>query len=146
MEESSEIVEDIKKKPARRKYIIAAVIVLLCILAGYIYRVMTWQSESQIKGDRLEFLAGIPEFRDLNLSTTESELQQHIERFGLSVQRTVEKDGGVTYHLFAGKGENIIVMFDNNHKCIGIQRMSPISLNLNEGSELTTRNLICNLR
>jgi hypothetical protein len=130
------------KKPSWRKYTIAAVIILLCFLTGYTYRVMIWQSESHIKGDRLEFLTGIPEFRDLNLSTTESELQRHIKRFSLSVQRTVEKDGGVSYNLFTGKGENIIVMFDNNHKCIGIQRMSPISLNLNEESELTIRNLI----
>ena len=32
---------DSQKKPSRRKYIIAAVIIL-CILAGYIYKVVTW--------------------------------------------------------------------------------------------------------
>ena len=46
MEESSEIVIESKKKPALKKYILAAVIIFLCIFAGYIYKVITWEPKS----------------------------------------------------------------------------------------------------
>ena len=53
MKDTIEKASNTKKKPSRRKYIIA-VGIILCILAGYIYLVVTWtpvDSESQKASD-----------------------------------------------------------------------------------------------
>ena len=71
MEESSEIVIESKKKPARglclrQKYIFAAVIIFLCIFAGLIYRAMTWtpkpdpDSEAKIRQEVAKRLGRYP--------------------------------------------------------------------------------------
>lgn len=44
----SQIIES-KKKPSRRKYIIAVVIIFLCILAGLIYRAVTWTPMGRVR-------------------------------------------------------------------------------------------------
>jgi hypothetical protein len=51
MEKSSENVIEIKKKPARRKYFIAAGIIFLCIFTGLIYRTMTWESKPDTESE-----------------------------------------------------------------------------------------------
>ena len=68
-----------------------------------------------------EFLANLPEFRDLDLSITEERLQGLIAQRNL--RSTVGQNGDTkSYHLFRPDGENIIVMFRDG-KCAGIQRM-----------------------
>ncbi|MBL7189882.1 MAG: hypothetical protein ISS70_26430 [Phycisphaerae bacterium] len=69
----------------------------------------------------LEFLAGIPEFRDLRLDMTERQLRLHIHLHSLAATFH-EKGDETTYHLFTGEGENVFVMFRNG-QCTGIQRM-----------------------
>jgi hypothetical protein len=57
MKDEIEKASSTKKKPSRRKYIIAAGIIFLCILSGLIYRAMTWEqkpdpaSEAKIRRD-----------------------------------------------------------------------------------------------
>ena len=43
MKDTIEKASNIKKKPSRRKYIITAGIIFLCIIAGLFYRAITWQ-------------------------------------------------------------------------------------------------------
>ena len=38
---------DSQKKPSRKKYIIPTIIIFLCILAGYIYMIVTWTKASE---------------------------------------------------------------------------------------------------
>ncbi len=40
-------------KPSRRRYIITAVIIFLCILAGLIYRAMTWESKPDPASEKI---------------------------------------------------------------------------------------------
>jgi internalin A len=53
MEESSEIVMKSIKKPTRRKYIFAAVIIFLSIFAGLIYMVMTSEQKSDPASEKV---------------------------------------------------------------------------------------------
>jgi hypothetical protein len=69
----------------------------------------------------LNFLAGIPEFRELSLSITEDKLKSSVNKNHLI--KTISGDSGLKiYHIYRQDGENVLVMFHNG-KCSGIQRM-----------------------
>ena len=55
-----------KKKPARRKYIIAAVIIFLCIFSGLIYRAITWTPEDSESTRRSEAIIRIAAAKKLH--------------------------------------------------------------------------------
>ena len=69
----------------------------------------------------LNFLAGIPEFREFSLSITEDKLKSSVNKNHLI--KTISGDAGLKiYHIYRRDGENVLVMFHNG-KCSGIQRM-----------------------
>jgi hypothetical protein len=85
------------------------------------------ESTKDLRGRKgLEFLAGIPEFRDLHLDMSERQLQLHIKLHSLA-SRFHEEGDETAYHLYTEEGENVIVMFRNG-RCSGIQRMRPDNL------------------
>jgi hypothetical protein len=75
----------------------------------------------------LEFLAQIPELGALRLDMTEDDLKAILEKENLraTVSESERTKGERNYHVFAGNGENVIVMFREG-KCSGIQRMQPL--------------------
>lgn len=81
--------------------------------------------ETTSSDDRLEFLRPIPEFRDLSLDITPNQVIQHAKRHTLRVEVDNRPGGSSSYHLFAPGGENVIVMFNADGECTGIQRMRP---------------------
>ena len=72
----------------------------------------------------LEFLDGIPEFRELRLKMSEAQLREIIHRHSLTNLLAASRDDSGNYHLFTRGGENVIVMFRDG-ECGGIQRMRP---------------------
>ena len=70
---------------------------------------------------KLDFLADVPEFRELNLKITEEQLKQIIVKHKL-VDRTSTTGGQTSHMLYNRGGECVIVMFRDG-KCSGIQRM-----------------------
>jgi len=70
---------------------------------------------------KLDFLASVPEFHELELKMTESGLNEIISRNKLGVQVTPEGNRK-SYRIWNQDGENVIVGFQNG-KCTGIQRM-----------------------
>ena len=70
---------------------------------------------------KLDFLAGVPEFHDLELKMTESDLNKIIAQNKLGVQSTAEGNRK-SYWIWNEDGENVIVGFEGGD-CTGIQRM-----------------------
>jgi formylmethanofuran dehydrogenase subunit D len=69
----------------------------------------------------LDFLTGIPEFRELNFVMTEYELKSVISKHHLL--RTIYNEmGRKFYHVYRQDGENVMVTFHKD-RCSGIQRM-----------------------
>ena len=75
---------------------------------------------------RLEFLKGV------YLKMPEREFQDMVKSRGLTVQITQDDDGGTSYHVSTESGErnvvvnfDVVVMFDKDGACRGIQRLQP---------------------
>jgi len=79
----------------------------------------------QVATKGMEFLAGIPEFRGLNLEITQDGLREIIDDHSLLVTRR-DGDDSTVYHVFTPGGENVIVTFRDG-ECAGIQRMRPVA-------------------
>lgn len=72
--------------------------------------------------DGLEFLKPYPMLRGLSLDMTQSQFLEIIKQQDLKSRTSVEA-GKVTYHLALGDDHMLIVMFDKDGKCKGIQRV-----------------------
>jgi hypothetical protein len=73
----------------------------------------------------MEFLAHIPELRELNLGMTEARLREIIHRHRHSVVATcTDESGRKHYRLYTTAGEHVRVGFREG-KCGGIQRLRP---------------------
>lgn len=70
----------------------------------------------------LPFLAKIPEFKTLTLAITEPTLRTHAQRHRLFL-REQKAAKGKSFWMITPAGENLIVMFGDDKKCRGIQRM-----------------------
>ncbi|KKK80751.1 hypothetical protein LCGC14_2820360, partial [marine sediment metagenome] len=70
---------------------------------------------------KLDFLQGLPEFHELDLTITEARLKAMIAEKGLLV-RVNQGRGLRSYHVYRQDGEHVIVMFRDG-KCAGVQRM-----------------------
>ena len=71
----------------------------------------------------IEFLAKIPEFRELNLKMTQPRLREIIHSYSVAAT-CVDLDDSRVYHLYTTEGENVLVTFRDG-ECAGIQRMRP---------------------
>ncbi|MFM9962448.1 MAG: M56 family metallopeptidase [Planctomycetaceae bacterium] len=70
----------------------------------------------------LEFLKPYPKLHGLSLDMTEPQFLVIVKRQELKTRKTVEGEK-VTHHIGLGDGHSLIVMFDKDGKCNGIQRV-----------------------
>lgn len=70
----------------------------------------------------LEFLKPYPNLHGLSLEMTEPRFLEIVKHQELKIRKTVEGDK-VTHHIALGDGHTLIVMFDKDAKCRGIQRV-----------------------
>jgi hypothetical protein len=94
--------------------------VLLAVVTGCASQPRTWDDPP--KG--LEFLQPVPELRGVNLQMNEREFVKVLRGKAVTVQKDVREDG-VGYHVHTRAGENVVVMFDREGACRGIQRLAP---------------------
>ncbi|MFM9964230.1 MAG: HEAT repeat domain-containing protein, partial [Planctomycetaceae bacterium] len=72
--------------------------------------------------DGLEFLKPYPKLHGLSLDMTEPQFLEIVKQQELKTRKTVEGEK-VTHHIALGDGHTLIVMFDKDAKCGGIQRV-----------------------
>lgn len=70
----------------------------------------------------LEFLKPYPKLHGLSLDMAEPQFLKIVKQQELKTRKTVEGDK-VTHHVMLGDGHTLIVMFDKDAKCNGIQRV-----------------------
>ncbi|MFM9962531.1 MAG: M56 family metallopeptidase [Planctomycetaceae bacterium] len=70
----------------------------------------------------LEFLKPYPKLHGLSLDMTEPQFLEIVKQQELKTRKTVEGEK-VTHHIALGDGHTLIVMFDKDAKCSGIQRV-----------------------
>ena len=75
-----------------------------------------------LAADGLEFLKPYPKLYGLSLDMTEAEFLEIVKQQELKNRKTVV-DEKVTYHISLGDDHTLIVMFDKDAKCSGIQRV-----------------------
>lgn len=77
--------------------------------------------------DGLEFLKSYPKLQTLSLKMTEPQFLEIVKQHGMTTRRSVEgnkSDGEkIARHINLGDGHSLIVMFDKDGKCSGIQRV-----------------------
>lgn len=69
-----------------------------------------------------EFLKPYPKLQGLSLDMTEPQFLEIVKQQELKTRKTIE-DEKVTHHIVFGDGHTLIVMFDKDAKCSGIQRV-----------------------
>ena len=72
--------------------------------------------------DGLEFLKPYPKLHGLSLDMTEPQFLEIVKQQELKTRKTVEGKA-VTHHVALGDDHTLIVMFDEDAKCSGIQRV-----------------------
>ncbi|MBC7819646.1 MAG: hypothetical protein IAG10_22420, partial [Planctomycetaceae bacterium] len=70
----------------------------------------------------LEFLKPYPKLHGLSLDMTEPQFLEIVKQQELKTRKTVAGEK-VTHHIALGDGHTLIVMFDKDAKCSGIQRV-----------------------
>ncbi|MBC7821782.1 MAG: M48 family metalloprotease, partial [Planctomycetaceae bacterium] len=70
----------------------------------------------------LEFLTPYPKLHGLSLDMTEPQFLEIVKQQELKTRKTVEGEK-VTHHIALGDDHTLIVMFDKDAKCSGIQRV-----------------------
>ena len=70
----------------------------------------------------LEFLKPYPKLHGLSLDMTEPQFLEIVKQQELKTRKTVEGEK-VTHHIALGDGHTLIVMFDKDATCSGIQRV-----------------------
>ncbi|MEI8382411.1 MAG: TIGR03067 domain-containing protein, partial [Planctomycetota bacterium] len=70
----------------------------------------------------LEFLKLYPKLQAISLDMTESQFLEIARQQELKPRKSIDGDK-VTHHISLGDGHTLIVMFDKDAKCSGIQRM-----------------------
>ena len=78
--------------------------------------------EEPVNAKGLGFLKPYPKLHGLSLDMTEAQFLEIVKRQELKTRRTVEGEK-VTHHIGLGDGHTLIVMFDKDSKCSGIQRV-----------------------
>ena len=72
--------------------------------------------------DGLEFLKPYPKMHGLSLNMTEPQFLEIVKQQELNTRKTVNGEK-VTHHIALGDDHTLIVMFDKDAKCSGIQRV-----------------------
>ena len=72
--------------------------------------------------DGLKFLKPYPKLHGLSLDMTEPQFLEIVKQQELKTRKIVEGEK-VTHHIALGDGHTLIVMFDKDAKCSGIQRV-----------------------
>ena len=75
-----------------------------------------------LTADGLEFLKPYPKLHGLSLDMTEPQFLEIVKQQELKTRKTVDGEK-VTHHIALGDDHTLIVMFDKDAKCSGIQRV-----------------------
>ncbi|MFO1046102.1 MAG: M56 family metallopeptidase [Planctomycetaceae bacterium] len=84
----------------------------------------------------LEFLKPYPKLHGLSLDMTDSQFLKIVKQHDLKSRTTVEA-GKVTHHVALGDDHTLVVMFDQNGKCSGIQRVRGESEDTNDPANVS---------
>ena len=79
----------------------------------------------------LEFLKPYPKLHGLSLDMTEPQFLEIVKQQVLKTRKTVDGEK-VTHHIALGDGHSLVVMFDKDGKCGGIQRVRGEGKNADE--------------
>ena len=86
----------------------------------------------------LDFLKPYPKLHGLSLDMTEPQFLEIVKQQELKTRKTVEGEK-VTYHIMLGDGHTLIVMFDKDAKCSGIQHVKDLLVDDEAGSRAWQR-------
>ena len=81
-----------------------------------------WMKDRLAAANELEFLKPYPKLHGLSLDMTEPQFLEIVKQQELKTRKSAEGEK-VTHHIALGDGHTLIVMFDKEGKCTGIQRV-----------------------